>query len=432
MQRISLAAALCAASIALPLAVSAADAVGANDFVPPKLVKRGTNTSLIAGAGTVVIKVLVNKDGTFKVQNVIRSTNHADDKAALEIAQTSTYKPATKGGKVQVAFYDFTLRFSAGGSTTSVEDTSPLGQDERMIRAGNYSGAQASLKTYIEAHPEDQRAQVDLGVADSFLFDFAGAAAAFDAGGTIPQNYRSVAGKSYAEAAIALVKAKDYKKALSYAKHAVELSPQFATYNTLGFSEYGMGDFAAATADLQKARDLGKSENVDPKLRSAVDANLVSAYLGAGNVDMAKTIAAEGKQLDPSNSSIDVAFGNYYGKLAGDKMTAKQYADAAGLYEQAAMAVPSAAATLYGQAALAWLRLEKPDNVKAKVDYDKSLAIDPANGLGNFAAGISLANQGKTKDALDYLKKADDAATKAGDANLAAAVEKSIKTLNGK
>ena len=146
---------------------------------------------------------------------------------------------------------------------------------------------------------------------------------------------------------------------------------------------------------------------------------------------MAKTIAAEGKQLDPSNGSIDVAFGNYYGKLAGDKMAAKQYGDAAELYEQAAMAVPSAAANLYGQAALAWLRLEKPDNVKAKVDYDKSLALDPANGLGNFAAGISLANLGKTKDALEYLKKADDAATKAGDANLAAAVEKSIKTLNG-
>ena len=430
MQRIPLIAALTAAALILPYASPAAT-VGTSDFVSPKLLKRGSNTSTIGGVGMVIVKVLVNKDGTFKVQGIIKSTNHADDKAALEIAGTSTYKPATKGGKAQIAFYDFTLRFNAGVSTTTTKDTSALDQYERMIRGGNYSGAQTALKTYLEGHAEDQRAQVDLGVADSFLFDFAGAAAAFERGGTVPANYRSIAGKAYAEAAIALVKSKDYKKALSYAKHAVELSPQFATYNTLGFSEYGIGDFTSAAADLQKARELGKSENVDPKLRAAVDANLVSTYLGAGNIDMAKTIAAEGKQLDPSNGSIDVAFGNYYGKLAGDKMAAKQYGDAAELYEQAAMAVPSAAANLYGQAALAWLRLEKPDNVKAKVDYDKSLALDPANGLGNFAAGISLANLGKTKDALEYLKKADDAATKAGDANLAAAVEKSIKTLNG-
>jgi tetratricopeptide (TPR) repeat protein len=430
MQRIPLVAALCGAAIALPLAVCAA-APGTNDFVAPKLVKRGVNTTPIGGTGIVIVKVLVNTNGTFKVQSVIKSTNHADDKAALEIAQTSTYKPATKGGKPQIAFYDFTLKFGAGGSTMSAVDTTELGQDERMIRAGNYSGAQAALKTYLGGHPEDQRAQVDLGVADSFLSDFEAAAAAFEKGGSVPANYRSVAGKSYAEAAIALANTKDYTKALGYAKHAVELSPQFATYNTLGFAEYGMGDFASATTDLQKARELGKSENVSGKLRASVDANLVAAYLGAGNVDMAKTVGAEGRQLDPSNTSIEVAFGNYYAKLAAVKMTAKQYSDAAGLYEQAAVAAPSGGANFYGLAALAWLRLEKPDNVKAKVDFDKALAIDPANSLANFAAGISLANLGKPKDALEYFKKADDAATKAGDADLAAAVEKQMKTLNG-
>src|SRR5581483_12184750 len=65
-------------------------------FAPPKLLKQGTFTTPIAGSGTVVVKVLVHPDGTFAVQNVIKSTNHGDDAAALEIARTSRYKPAYK------------------------------------------------------------------------------------------------------------------------------------------------------------------------------------------------------------------------------------------------------------------------------------------------------------------------------------------------
>lgn len=78
------------AAIFAPTAVLAAGSPTSNSYSPPKLVKKGTNKSVVAGAGSVTVQVYVNKDGTFKVQKVIKSTNHGDDQAALEIAQTST------------------------------------------------------------------------------------------------------------------------------------------------------------------------------------------------------------------------------------------------------------------------------------------------------------------------------------------------------
>ncbi len=71
-----------------------------------------------------------------------------------------------------------------------------------MIGAGNYSGAKGGLNAVYRGAPGRQAAHVDLGVANAFLLDYPAAAAAFDAAGPIPENYRAVAGKAYAEDAI--------------------------------------------------------------------------------------------------------------------------------------------------------------------------------------------------------------------------------------
>src|SRR6202023_3870095 len=115
---------------------------------------------------------------------------------------------------------------------------------ERMVHAGNFTGAQAKLLDYLKAHPSDARAELDLGLADSFLNDYVDAAAAFDQAGTIPQNYRSVAGKSYGEAAVSLASDKKTDAAIAAAHHAVDLAPGFGTYYALGFAEYIGGQFA--------------------------------------------------------------------------------------------------------------------------------------------------------------------------------------------
>ncbi len=436
--RIWLGAGVASLALAVPETVFAqsSSSGGIEYFHEAKMVQRGTATSAAAGAGTVVVQVLVNKDGTFKVQRVIRSSNHGDDAAALEIAKTSKYRPATRGTTPQTSFYDFTLNFTGTGvaSDGASEAVTGVEQYARMIAAGNYSAAQTGLKTYIAAHPDDAKAELELGVATADLGQPLDAIAAFDKAGTIPPDMTALAGKAYNDAAAADLKANDNAAAVAAAKRAVELAPGFFTYNTLGFTELSAAMYDAATVDLEKARSLGATDkSVKPQERAKVDGNLISAYLAVGKPDSAKPIAAEAKQLDPTETGSQTAFANYDVKTAQADAAAGKQVDAAALYEQAAELVPSQAAGLYGSAAVALL------NAKSNIDYgkvksyaDKGLAVDPDDVLSNFAAGIALANTpGKSDAALPYLNKADAGAKKANNTSLATVIENAIKQLSG-
>ena len=428
----TIAASLLSVACALPCASLAQSNGTENYYSPPKLVKRGLPQSPIAGPGTVVVKVLVNADGSFKVQDVIRSTNHGNDAAAKEIAEHSSYRPATRGGKPVVAFYDFTLKFSAS-SVSSGGDEGTLAGFERMIRAGNFSGAKDGLVQYVAAHPDDKTAQVDLGVAATFLLDYPRAAAAFDAAGTIPANYRTVAGKAYAEHAAGLATAKEYPAAIAAGRRAVELSPGVSTYNALGFAELGSGDSASAIKDLGKARELAADAKAPVRDRALIASNVTSAYLAAGQIDAAKTSAAEAAKLDPTVTGAQGAFLSYYVKKAKESADAGKQLDAAAAYEQAAQAVPSAAGTMYANAAFSYLSAKpSPENLKAKADADKALAIDANNAAANFAAGIALANDGKNTEALTFLHRAETLAKAGNDPGLTSNIQSALKQLSGK
>jgi tetratricopeptide (TPR) repeat protein len=420
----------CAGALAGPQAARAQDA---GSYQPPKLLKQGTATSAISGPGTVTVKVEVDAQGRPTVAGILRSTNHGDEQAATEIARSSSYRPALKDGKPLLAFYDFELKFSGTGVSAQSAPPGSLNSFEMMTRAGNYKGAQSGLQTYLGTHPADQHAQLDLGIADTYLGQYDGAVDAYGKAGTIPDNAKLIAGKAYAEAAMAAYRAKSYDAGIAKAKRATELAPGLGAYNVLGFGELSKGDDAPAIADLEKARSLAASENARPHERALIDDNLAEAYAEAGNLDSAKTIAAEVRQLDPSDTHAQNSLANYYFKKGQALVGAGKHADAAALFEQAAQQVPTQAAALYSQAAIAYLNAQpSPLNDKAKADADKALAVDPDNAEANYAAGVALANQsGHQKDALVYLQKADASAKKAGDANLSSAIEKTIAQLSG-
>ncbi len=423
-------------------------------YVPPKLVKHGTNSSAIAGKGVVVVQVLVNKDGSFKVSKVLHTTNSGDNAAALEIARTSTYRPASRGPQKLTAYYDYSLRFTSSGAASADEGSQSrsggaagpggaagaagggAGRFEAMLRAGNYSGAQAGLRSYVGEHPGDARAQSDLGVADTYLSDYAGAVEAFDKAGTIPSGVKAVAAKAYAEDTNLLINDKQNDKAIVVAKRATEVAPNVISYNDLGNAELQAGQNDAAVADLEKARSLGPSSpNVKPKARAQVDANLVAAYLATSNVAKAKVVAAEAAGLDPGQGGVaGTLFANYYSKQAQTLSKAGKNGDAAALLEQAAATAPKEAAVqMYAGAAFNYLQVQpKPDNDKAKADADKALALAPSDAQANFAEGVALGNTGKNKDALSYLNKADDAAKKDNNTQLATQIENAIKQLQPK
>ncbi len=255
-----------------------ASAQYANEYTPPKLLHRGSTGKAIAGTGTVIVQVQVNSNGSHKALKVIRSNNPADNSAALDIAQNSTYRPAHRGKTPVTAFYDFTLKFTgksvsaesaSGGSATSA-------QIDRMIRAGNYAGAKAKAQSALADNADDPLLNSELGAANYFLAQYPEAAEAFSKVSSIPHEFAQVAANSYVLASQKLVNSSP-SQALAYAQKAVAMSPNSGgAYYALGAAELASNNAAQAVTDLKKARDTVFADpKTDVKSRVNVDAESV-------------------------------------------------------------------------------------------------------------------------------------------------------------
>jgi hypothetical protein len=435
-RRIALGVALSISVPVVPL-VARAQSGTENYFFPPTIKTFGKSSVPFAGPGKVVVKVLVKADGSFEVQkDVVRSTNHGDDAAALDIARHSTYHPAGRGPQKTpaTAFYDFTVNFTGSGASGDTEASSgeagTLAPYETEIKSAKYSDAIAGLTTYLQAHPNDPKATLDLGVAQALSSDYGAAAASFNNLNTVPDNYKALVAKSYAEASMAASKEKKNDLALADAKKAASLAPGPFTDNALGTAESAAGDNAAALADLEKAR--GEASALKASDRVAIDLNLLNAQLDAGKDDDAKATAAEIKSLDPSNASLANVLANHYVKLALAADAAEKFDAGQADWEQAASAAPSQAASFYARAGIDELNKKTGSDLsKAKAEADKGLAADPNSALANYVEGVALAKAGKKADALTYLNKADAEAKAANDTMLTTSVENVLKQLNG-
>ncbi|MGH7716762.1 MAG: TonB family protein, partial [Vulcanimicrobiaceae bacterium] len=245
-------------------------------YTPPKLVKQGTPTTPVAGNGTVLIQVLVNPDGSFKVQKIVKSTNPDDNQAAMEIAKSAKYSPATKGGKKVPAFYTYTLKFvvnskgrsSSSSSTNTGSGGGTLAKYSSQVHAGHYTEARSGLQTYLQAHPDDAEANALLGVSEFFLNNFPDSAAAFSKAGTVPSAYTTVAANAYAKAAQSAIATKNGSIAVAYATKAKQLSPGAPTWNLLGNAQIVNNDYSGAIASFEQARALAPNDpKLDPKER---------------------------------------------------------------------------------------------------------------------------------------------------------------------
>lgn len=416
---------------AAPVAASAQTSVF---YVPPKLQTRGTNTTSITGKGTVTIKVFVHANGKTDVPTVVtKSTNHGDDAAALEIARTSTYKPATKDGKPADAFYTFVLSFSGTGAVGAAETAETgngaLQKVASLERSGNYSAAKEQLATYLQAHPDDKEANLLLGVANAFTDDYGAAASAFDKAGTIPPKYQTLAGKTYSNAAVAALKANDNDNAVAYSTKAIALTPSAEPYNIRGSAEYAQKKYDVAVTDLEKARDLATTEKADNHQVAVIETNLTAAYMGAGQSDKGLATAKDVARLDPSITQTGEIIAQYYNDKATALVKSGDRKGAADQLDAGAAAVPKYAVQLYGNAATILASDAKPDWKVVKAEADKALAIDPNDARANYVAGVALANDKNTKDALTYLNKAQASAKTGTDADLSKQIDAALKQL---
>jgi tetratricopeptide (TPR) repeat protein len=206
-------------ALAAPLVANAQT----NAYVPPKLESPGANTTAPAGKGEVTVQVFVKKDGTFAVSKVLKSTNAADNAAALEIAKSSKYQPAIRAGKRIDAFYDYVLTFAGNGP--SAAGTGTLATATASVRAAKYDDAKSQLNAYLQTHPGDTQAYTLLGVASAFGGDPAAASMAFEKAGTVSDQYKTLAIQSYAKYANVLLDQKKFADSVTYASHAIDGDP---------------------------------------------------------------------------------------------------------------------------------------------------------------------------------------------------------------
>ncbi|MDQ2663486.1 MAG: energy transducer TonB [Candidatus Eremiobacteraeota bacterium] len=416
----------------------------ANDYTPPKLVHQGTTSKSIAGKGTVVVQVEVSPNGAHKVTRLLKSTNSGDNGAALEIAQNSSYRAATRAGKAVLAFYDFTLKFN--GKTVAAVDQGASGNDTgariaRMIRAGNYAGAKAAAAAHLAANASDQTALEQTGVADYFLKDYAGSAAAFAKVGQVSKTYATVAAHAYASAAVA--SGVDSATAVAYGRRALALNADANAYYALGVADLSANDATGAVTNLKRARDLGFADpKTDKRSKENLDTVLYNAYVKAGNLADANAIAAEIKALDPSSTLAEQARGRALLDSAEASMKANKVNDALADFDRAAaLNNPQFTVTADYQAALLVGNPPdgsglKPDYTRSKAYADKALAANAQDPLSNFAEGYALIGQyatGGKKDAQlksqaqTYLTKAASEAQAQHNDSLYQQIEKFIK-----
>jgi TonB family protein len=435
---------LAVAASALPAA-----AQYANEFVPAKLTKQGVTTVAIAGSGTVVVQVQVNADGTAKAIKVIRSTNAADNAAAMDIANTSTYRPARKGTTPVVSFYDFTLKFngkSVAQSTDLVapgsDDSGPAKAAEQkiagLIGAKQYAQAKSAAQTALFSTPTDEIRSL-LGVADAQLGQFTDAAVAFDHVGTIAKPFHTVAAQSYASAAVALA-GDNATQALAYAQKAFALDPGGNTQYALGVAQLANKQYADAITSLKAAHDKVFADANAPKnSKLAIDSSLMTAYAQSGDAANAQATATEIKTLDPASTLPGRVMGIAYLQSGDAALTAKDNATALKDFDLAiAQGDPEVSVTAAVQAAFVVVKGDKPDYKQMQAYADKALAIKPDSPEGNFAEGIALWGQYQSgsgahddaakKKAVDALNKADELAKAAGNVSLSLQIEGFIKT----
>lgn len=405
-------------------------------YVPPKILARGASSSPVTADGIVVVQVQVNADGTHKVVKIIRSTAPADNKAALEIADSSTYRTATRGGKSITAFYDYTLKFTGAVKASGPASFASI---SKLNRAGNYPGAKAQAQSFLAKHPGNRAVTEQLAVAQFFLKDYAGSAQSFSQLSVVSKPYRALAATAFVNASIAAATAAtpDVTQAQAYAHKALALDSGPNSNFALGMAQLAAKNYPAAVDALKKARDQAFADKrTNLAAKQNLDSNLLEAYIANNQLDQAQMVAADMKKLDPTETFSARILGNYYLTAGSDSVKAKQYDAAIKQFDQAAAVGDSAVqVTAYVQAAFAISSQTKPDYAQMKSYADKALAIKSDDATANFAEGVALTGQyvsSKKADlktqATDYCNKAIAYAQAAKNDSLVATIQSFMKT----
>jgi len=305
-----------------------------------------------------------------------------------------------------------------------------LARATALLRAGKYDAVRTAMSAFLAKHPGDLSAELLLAVACAFLGDNDTAVAAFDLAGSIPARYAGLAAKTYADAAVAALKAKDNTKAVALATKSLALQKTVNSLFIRGTAHANAQHYAEAIADLEAAKAKATEGRADAATLNAIDSSLATSYIFGGQPDKGLALAQTLKGRDPGNTRIDDALAAYYNQQAVVMMKAGDRDGAVTMLEKAAATVPSRAVALYVQAANVLSQGTPIDWLRVKAEADKALALDPNDARANYVAAIALANSGNRVAAIPLLQKAK--ANSGSDPALSADIDTALSKLSAK
>lgn len=378
-------------------------------YSPPRLVSRAANVVEPKGAGHVLVQVQVNADGSFKVLRVIRSSNPADNAAALDIASHSKYAPALKNGAPVRSLFDFDVVFGQEAVSGAAA------QIAAMLHKNDFNGAKAAAESALTQNSNNQLVQAQLGVADAFLHDISGAVAAFDKAGTIPEMYQNVAMQAYSLNATSLAGTQP-QVALAQAQRAVSLNGDYGAYYALGVAQQANKNSTAALSALEKAESM--AQGAHPPADASSMANIYQAMLTAAQASGDKAtvdrVSAQINKLDPAAGGKTLAYN--LDSQAAAKEQQRDFSAAVALYEKAAQASPQwAGPPEYTKAAIVLATESLPNYPAARIEAEKAIAINPNYAPAYYVSAVAMGQDALGNGNMDELQRATDNAYKAAD-----------------
>ena len=389
-------------------------------YSPAKLVSRASGSIEPKGKGTVTVQVELSTTGSVKAVRVLRSSNSGDNAAAMDIAQHSTFAPERRNGKAVRSLFDFTIAF--GQNVVS----GAAGKIDALLHQSKWDEAKTEAQAALAQDPSDAIVQAQLGVADAFTHDIAGAAAAFDKAGTVPQQYSDIAQQAYA-LNTPVIAPKDPKAALAEAQKAMSYGRNALALYALGVAQEANHDSTTALASLQQAQQMAATSSPsDTQSEIDIAQEMMVIYLAQGNTSAADQMAAKIDDLDSTHQMSRKVVAYYYDQRGIAMQGSRDQGGAISMFEKAASADKSAAPMEYTKAAIMYMSGAIPDYLKAKSDADKAIAADSKYPLAYYVAGIALAknalatqNDAQSQDADVYLQTAIDLANQEGNKQLA-------------
>lgn len=381
--------------IAGAMLVAPAAAQYAKQYTAPVVVRLGHASHSIVGSGTVEVKIQVNADGTHKVVGILKSTNRGDNAAAIDVAQTSVFKPALRGTKPVAAFKTIIIKFFGTALVNNLTTGSAVvNRVAEMNHHHDYADAQTKALAYLAENPGDKAMLEQLGVAQFFLNAYTDSAATFAKVRSLDPQVKDVAAHAFASASFKLADS-DAPTALEYAKRAAALEPGPNAQFALGVAYDANKEYAQAAAAVEEARASAFADAKTAKsAKMNIDMRLMSIFIEMGDTAKAQAVGAQIKELDPSSTLPGRAIGSQFVRMGQAAVAQKQYPQALALFEKAAaQGDPQVSLAAYSSAASMLLSEPKPDFAQARSFTGKALKIKGDDPTATYFEGVALTGE---------------------------------------